>query len=84
MPTAEKFRAALDAWISEATRVGKSSVDVNSGKLHRIVGGYPAQDHRMPVCCAVMESAMRAGDKILTAPPKGRGASLTIRYKLPR
>ena len=84
MPTADKFRTALFAWLDEAERASKAYVEINSGKLHRVVGGYPGQKHRMPVCCAVMESAMREGDVVVSAPPKGRGASLTIRYMLPR
>jgi hypothetical protein len=38
----------------------------------------------MPVCCAVMHAARRPGDEILSSPPSGRGASLLIRYRLPR
>jgi hypothetical protein len=36
------------------------------------------------MCCAVMRSEMSAGDAILQEPPKKQGASLTIRYELPR
>jgi hypothetical protein len=40
----------------------------------------------MPVCCDVMCAAMSEshGDRIESAPPKGKGASLAIRYVLPR
>jgi hypothetical protein len=31
-----------------------------------------------------MYEEMRAGDEIVEAPPKGRGATLIIRYRLPR
>jgi len=31
-----------------------------------------------------MYAEMREGDRVLCAPPKGRGATLTIRYLLPR
>jgi hypothetical protein len=31
-----------------------------------------------------MKAAMEAGDEIVSTPPKERGATLTIRYKLPR
>jgi 5-methylcytosine-specific restriction protein A len=55
-------------------------VDVNSGDLHRQVGGYPGRNHRMPVCCEVMYGKMKGDDAVLSAPPKGKGASLTIRY----
>jgi 5-methylcytosine-specific restriction protein A len=59
-------------------------VDVKSGDLHRRVGGYPAYNHRMPICCSVMKNSMKSGDIILHEPPSGQGASLIIRYKLPR
>ncbi len=80
-PDAEAFRRALNAVF--ATSVG-SYVDVTSGALHRAIGGYPGTHHAMPTCCDVMLAAMHDGDTILSMPPKGRGAKLTIRYKLPR
>jgi 5-methylcytosine-specific restriction protein A len=50
------------------------------------LGGYPGRDHRVPICCKVMKSAMARdyGDMPLQEPPSGQGASLTIRYVLPR
>ena len=59
-------------------------VDVKSGDLHRRIGGHIAYDHRMPVCCSVMKNSMKSGDIILHEPPSGQGASLIIRYNLPR
>jgi hypothetical protein len=38
----------------------------------------------MPICCSVMTQQVKAGDTTLRKPPKGAGATLTIRYKLPR
>jgi 5-methylcytosine-specific restriction protein A len=38
----------------------------------------------MPMCCQAMYKLKRASDEIVSAPPKGKGASLTIRYLLPR
>jgi len=84
MPTAEDFRVTLRARMQGAEHASKTTVEINSGQLHREVGGYPGQNHRMPMCCAVMRSEMSAGDAILQEPPKKQGASLTIRYKLPR
>lgn len=55
-------------------------VDVNAGDIHREVGGYPGTNHRMPVCCSTMRDLMKADDEIIASPPKGNGASLTIRY----
>ena len=81
-PTADDFRKELQNIFCE--NEGKPSIDVNSRKLHRAIGGYPGENHRMPVCCDVMYDEMSARDKVLQSPPKGKGASLTIRYRLPR
>ena len=83
-PTAADFRVTLRARMQGAEHASKTTVEINSGQLHREVGGYPGQNYRMPMCCAVMRSEMSAGDAILQEPPKKQGASLTIRYKLPR
>ncbi len=87
IPDATDFHRALDGILRTSAQNGLSDVTVKAGDLHRQVGGYPAKagsSHRMPVCCQVMRSKMQAGDKILSAPPKGDGATLTIRYNLPR
>jgi len=82
---AEEFTEQL----SEVFRVGEQKrqppVTAKAGDLHRAVGGYPRRNsHRMPVCCDMMRSAMQGGDVIVSEPPKGRGATMTIRYQLPR
>jgi 5-methylcytosine-specific restriction protein A len=83
-PTADDFREALYTIFATAHQSGRSSIEVQAGELHRQVGGYPGPNHRMPVCCGVMSSSMKKGDQILQAPPSGKGASLIIRYQLPR
>ncbi len=84
--TAEDFRDELYRIMDEAVREGRKYVDVNAGEVHRGLGGYPGPEHRVPVCCKVMKEAVAQdyGDKVLQEPPSGQGASLTIRYKLPR
>jgi hypothetical protein len=84
VPSSGDFRKELAAQIARAEKRGAPHVDINSGELHRIVGGYPGSNHRMPMCCNVMHHECRGGDKILSGPPKGKGATLTIRYGLPR
>ncbi len=81
---AAEFRTALLNLLQEREKVEASSAVVKAGDLHRIVGGYPGNNHRMPVCCAVMRSFMRSDDRFLYQPPKGNGASLEIEYRLPR
>jgi 5-methylcytosine-specific restriction protein A len=83
-PAAPDFRAALSTILGNATREGAQFADVKSGDLHRKVGGYPGTDHRMPICCSVMRSEMKVSDRVLTEPPKGKGATLLVRYHLPR
>jgi hypothetical protein len=61
MPTAEDFRVTLRARMQGAEHASKTTVEINSGQLHREVGGYPGQNHRMPMCCAVMIRNERRG-----------------------
>jgi len=77
----DTFSEALKGIFNESKG---SFVDVTSGKLHRLLGGYPSRNHKMSSCCNAMTKAMQSGDRILASPPKGRGAKLTIRYILPR
>jgi len=77
---AEIFRSELTKIIMNAKEQKKEYVDVISGDLHRQVGGYPSKNHSMPTCCDVMKSMMNPKDEILYQPPKGRGATLKIRY----
>jgi 5-methylcytosine-specific restriction protein A len=84
MPTAEDFREQLLEVFRIAAQQGISPVIVNAGDLHRLVGDYPGTNHRMPVCCEVMRNEMRRGDVVVDEPPKGQGATLTIRYFMPR
>ena len=84
IPTAEDFQNELDKIFRDAQSQNLQAVEVTSGELHRLVGGYPGKTHRMPACCQVMRANMQAGDQILSAPPKGNGATLVIRYCLPR
>lgn len=81
-PISDDFRQALTGILNEA--IGRKSlhIDVKSGDLHRLVGGYPGNAHRMPVCCEVMRQMMKIGDSVLSDPPSGKGASLVIRYRL--
>ena len=85
-PRATDFRTALHARFEEATKAGREFVEVNSGDLHREVGGYPARDgnHRIRTCCVVMIGEKTHRDRITALPPSGWGASLSIRYRLPR
>ena len=84
MPTKDDFRAELKSQLREAELRGAGDLDINSGELHRKLGGYPKSPHQMPSCCGAMYDEQRGEDTIISAPKKGKGASLTIRYRLPR
>jgi hypothetical protein len=84
-PTANDFYRALDELFQEAAEQHRPYIDVISGDLHQLVGGYPNEgNHRMPVCCGCMRKKMQARDQILAQPPEGNGATLCIRYFFPR
>ena len=79
------FGSELAAMLARGERQGRPHVEVNAGELHRLVGGYPnAGQHRMPMCCEAMLTERREGDEIVFQPEHQSGASLTIRYRLPR
>lgn len=86
MPTADDFRMEIYRMMNEAFLGCRKFAEINAGELHRRVGGYPGRNHRMPVCCEVMRAALApdVGDLIIEEPRGGQGASLTIRYVLPR
>ncbi len=78
------FRAALKSAFEEAERQNLSEIEIDAGELHRKVGGYPGPHHRMPSCCDAIRAEIRLGDLVVHSPPKGKGASLRVRFKLPR
>ena len=83
-PTAKDFQRELDRMFSSAQQAVKPFIEVKSGDLHRSVGGYPGRNHRIPMCCGVMKRNMKPGDQIVRQPPSGVGATLIIRFTLPR
>ncbi|MEC4723546.1 GIY-YIG nuclease family protein [Noviherbaspirillum sp. CPCC 100848] len=82
--TKADFENMLRRTFTEATNVGEDYIDIRSGDLHTRVGVYPSKGHSMPTCCTVMYDAMKPGDTVLQAPPKGKGANVVVRYQLPR
>ena len=84
-PTSEDFRNELNAQIRRATRQGRHHVEINAGELHRVVGGYPGESHRMPMCCQAMRDELRNGDAtVIFETDSGHAPALTMRYNLPR
>lgn len=85
-PTQEDFDNEIETIFQQATGLNVAYIGLNSGALHQRVGGYPAQNHVMPLCCNCMRNKMRTelGDEIIEQPPQGDGAALLIHYVLPR
>jgi 5-methylcytosine-specific restriction protein A len=80
----DQFEAALNHWLATAHVLGYAAVEVTAGALHRRVGDYPGPNHRMPCCCNAMRHAMTVDDVLVSEPESGAGASLAVRYRLPR
>ncbi|MYL56206.1 HNH endonuclease [Virgibacillus halodenitrificans] len=76
------FLKEIEALKRRARESNETYIDINSGELHSSIGGYPSRNHVMPTCCLAMYELMNDKDEILEAPPKGKGAKLTIRYFL--
>lgn len=84
-PTVTDFQAIIQILISTAQAYGEPYCDIKAGELHRFVGGYPNENHRMPACNRAMRNLFLEGvDEVILEPAQGQGASLTIRYNLPR
>ena len=83
--TTDNFKFELLKRFREAEAMAMPFIDVRAGDMHRDMGDYPDPAlHRMPSCCEVMYAEQSEGDSILSRPANGKGASLTIRYLLPR
>ena len=79
----EDFQKVLNDVFKDAISQGKNEIVITAGEVHRIAGDYPNRNHRIPTCCHVMRKNLKENDFIISQPPKGNGASLTIRYSLP-
>lgn len=86
LPTAKDFETEIRNRWAFSHGQGATHLDIEAGELHRKLGGYPASDggHRMNNCCQVMKGLMQSGDTIMHSPTKGAGASLVVRYAIPR
>ena len=57
---------------------GQKSLQLTSGSIAKEMN----IKNRMPSVCSAMRKAMKDGDRIIYAPPKGNGTTLTIEYRL--
>lgn len=83
-PNKQDFENAILQLFNKYQDEGHSFIEIVSEDVHRKVGGYPESNHRMPICCNVMRNMMDEDDVVLYAPPSGMGASLKIKYYLPK
>ena len=79
-PTAWDFRNKLTVILNTAKHSGKPYVDVESGNLHKELGGDSNSRHRLPIFHEVMTKMMRRGDLILKEPRNSDGATMLVRY----
>lgn len=79
----EDIRAVIEEIFENAEKFKLAGVVISSGNLHRLVGGYPSQNHRMRMCCNAMRQYMKPEDIVLGEPKSGEGATLEILYKSP-
>lgn len=84
VPTKSDFINAIKQLKIESRTLGLEYIEILSSDLHRKLGYYPVPNHRMASCCDAMYESMdiNNGDLIVMNPPKGRGATLKIRYYL--
>ena len=82
MPNKDDFVKEIMKMQQVAKDEGAAYIDIVSGDVHRKLGGYPNRNHAMPTCCDAMYELMKPGDEIIEAPPKGKGATVKVRYYL--
>lgn len=82
---ADKVRKEILNRFQRATSNGSSIIEIHARELHDSVefneGTHPNQ---MPNVCRLMHEASRSSDHVTHGPPKGRGGSLRIAYRVPR
>ena len=83
-PTTQDFIAVILIMLNTAQDYNQQYLDITAGNLHAFIGGYPNPNHRMRSCNSAMRQVMQENDLILEQPPQGHGATLTIRYFMPR
>lgn len=50
MPTKDQFRSHVRSQLRSAELRGDAFAEINSGEVHRKLGGYPATNHQMRTC----------------------------------
>lgn len=76
--TTDEIRNYIRGILREAKTREKDEMVLISGDIHKELKLIS----RMPSVCDAMYSIMKTKDKIIYAPPKGRGSRLEIKYYL--
>ncbi len=87
VPNTSDFELKLSELLRNAELQKWIFLDISSGNLHQLVGGYPStkdEDHAMPSCCNVMHKMQKSNDEVLHQSHSGWSTKLVIRYKIPR
>ena len=64
MPSVDEFRSAIRSQFREAEARCLPKIEINSGQLHRKLGGYPGPKAQMPSCCQAMYHEKKLGDDL--------------------
>jgi UDP-N-acetylmuramyl pentapeptide synthase len=79
MVSIDHFQHELHAWFARAAAQGATNIVITSGELCAAIRmGNRSSD----ACCEAMEAETKPGDVVVVA--KSKGASMTVRYLLPR
>jgi hypothetical protein len=83
IPSIEDFKNEIDEMKNEARINGEEYIDIIALEIHKRLA-IVSRNHRMASCCKAMYDMMLTenGDQIISAPPKGKGSTLKIRYYL--
>jgi hypothetical protein len=80
-----KYLKTLEATLNSARARGEHDLTIDAGEFARTFGNYP-EVNQVPIICSAMTRVRNlpfvASSRILNAPPKGKGASLTIWFEL--
>ena len=83
VPNTKDFELKLSELLRNAELQKWIFIDISSGNLHQLVGGYPPtkdENHAIPICCNVMRKMKKPNDEVLHESPSGQSTQLVIRY----
>ena len=82
--TTSDFETVLVDMFAKANAEGEAFLDVTAKSLCKLVSGPDSSAKGMAVCCRLMRRMMIPGDNELSTSYGRNGATLLIRFRLPR